>query len=177
EVRAELIGGMDAEDLLATTEGMEVDVLADLIGDLPETLNQRVLRSMDAQDRERLNAVLGFGEDSAGGLMNLDTVTVRPDVTLEVVMRYLRIRGELPERTDRLFVVNRYDQYLGALDLTKLLTGDPENTVGEAMDTTVEGLPPDTPANEVAKLFEDRDLVSAAVVNKDGRLLGRITID
>ncbi|HKQ81988.1 MAG TPA: magnesium transporter [Steroidobacteraceae bacterium] len=177
EVRAELIGGMDAEELIAATEGMELDDLADLIGDLPETVNQRVLRSMDAQDRERLSAVLAFPEDSAGGLMNVDTVSVRPDVTIEVVLRYLRIRGELPERTDRLFVVNRYDQYLGALDITKLLTEDPENTVGEAMDTTVEGIAPDTPANEVAKLFEDRDLVSAAVVSKDGKLLGRITID
>jgi magnesium transporter len=177
EVRSELIGGMDAEELIAATEGMEVDDLADLIGDLPETLNERVLRSMDAQDRERLSAVLRFEEDSAGGLMNLDTVTVRPDVTLEVVLRYLRIRGELPQRTDRLFVVNRHDKYLGGVDIARLLTEDPEKTVGEVMDATVEGIAPETPAREVAKLFEDRDLVSAAVVSGDGKLLGRITID
>jgi magnesium transporter len=177
EVRAELIGGMDAEELIAATEGMEVDDLADLIGDLPETLNERVMRSMDAQDRERLSAVLGFEQDSAGGLMNLDAVTVRPDVTLEVVLRYARMRGELPDRTDRLFVVNRHDQYLGGVDITRLLTEDPENTVGEVMDSTVEGIAPETPAREVAKLFEDRDLVSAAVVSQDGKLLGRITID
>ena len=176
EVRAELIGGMDAEELIAATEGMEVDDLADLIGDLPETLNQRVLRSMDAQDRERLSAVLGFEEDSAGGLMNLDAVTVRPDVTLEVVMRYMRMRGELPERTDRLFVVNRHDKYLGGLDITRLLTEDPERTVGELM-ASLEGIAPETPAREVAKLFEDRDLVSAPVVSLDGKLLGRITVD
>lgn len=177
EVRAELIGGMDAEELIAATEGMEVDDLADLIGDLPETLNERVLHSMDAQDRERLSAVLKFEEDSAGGLMNLDAVTIRPDVTLEVVLRYVRMRAELPDRTDRLFVVNRHDQYLGGIDITRLLTEDPETTVGEVMDSTVEGIAPETPAREVAKLFEDRDLVSAAVVNADGRLLGRITID
>ncbi|MGH8188658.1 MAG: magnesium transporter [Steroidobacteraceae bacterium] len=177
EVRSELIGGMDAEELIAATEGMEVDDLADLIGDLPETLNERVLRSMDAQDRERLSAVMRFEEDSAGGLMNLDTVTVRPDVTLEVVLRYLRMRGELPERTDRLFIVNRHDNYLGGLDITRLLTEEPEKTVGEVMDAAVEGIPPETPAREVAKLFEDRDLVSAAVVSRDGKLLGRITID
>jgi len=177
EVRAELIGGMDADELIAATEGMEVDDLADLIGDLPETLNERVLRSMDAQDRERLNAVLAFEQDSAGGLMNLDAVTIRPDVTLEVVLRYLRMRAELPDRTDRLFVVNRHDQYLGGLDITRLLTEDPEKTVGEIMDSTVEGIAPETEAREVAKLFEDRDLVSAAVVTADGRLLGRITID
>jgi magnesium transporter len=177
EVRSELISGMDAEELIAATEGMEVDDLADLIGDLPETLNERVLHSMDAQDRERLSAVLAFEEDSAGGLMNLDTVTVRPDVTLEVVLRYLRMRGELPDRTDRLFVVNRHDKYLGGIDITTLLTEDPEQTVGEVMDSSVEGIDPETPAREVAKLFEDHDLVSAAVVGKDGRLLGRITID
>ena len=177
EVRAELIGGMDADELIAATEGMEVDDLADLIGDLPETLNERVLRSMDAQDRERLSAVLGFEQDSAGGLMNLDAVTVRPDVTLEVVLRYLRMRGELPDRTDRLFVVNRHDQYLGGVDITRLLTEDPEKTVGEVMDSTVEGIAPERPAGEVAKLFEDLDLVSAAVVSAEGRLLGRITID
>jgi magnesium transporter len=176
EVRAELIGGMDAEELIAATEGMEFDDLADLIGDLPETLNERVLRSMDAQDRERLSAVMKFEEDSAGGLMNLDTVTVRADVTLEVVLRYARMRGELPDRTDRLFVVNRHDKYLGALDITRLLTEDPEKTVGEVMDASVEGIAPETPAREVAKLFEDRDLISAPVV-RDGRLLGRITID
>src|SRR5262245_11607430 len=177
EVRSELIGGMDAEELVAATEGMEVDDLADLIGDLPETLNQRVLQSMDAQDRERLSAVLAFSEDSAGGLMNTDAISVRPDVTLEVVLRYLRMRGELPDRTDRLFVVNRHDNYLGGLDLTRLITEDPEKTVGEVMDSQVEGMAPQTPAREVAKLFEDRDLVSAAVVAADGKLLGRITID
>lgn len=176
EVRAELIGGMDAEELIAATEGMEVDDLADLIGDLPETLNERVLRSMDAQDRERLNAVLRFEQDSAGGLMNLDTVTIRPDVTLEVVMRYMRMRGELPERTDRLFVVNRHDKYLGGVDITRLLTEEPERTVGELM-SGLDGIAPETPAREVAKLFEDRDLVSAPVVGRDGKLLGRITID
>src|SRR5688572_16600180 len=177
EVRSELISGMDAEELIAATEGMEVDDLADLIGDLPETLNERVLRSLDAQDRERLSAVLGFEEDSAGGLMNLDAVTVRPDVTIEVVLRYLRMRGELPDRTDRLFVVNRHDKYLGGLDITRLLTEEPEATVGEVMDSSVEGISPGTPALEVAKLFEDHDLVSAAVVADDGKLLGRITID
>lgn len=177
EVRAELIGGMDAEELIAATEGMEVDDLADLIGDLPETLNERVLQSMDAQDRERLTAVLQFEEDSAGGLMNLDAVTVRADVTLEVVLRYLRMRGELPARTDQLFVVNRNDKYHGALDITRLLTEDPEKTVGEVMDSGVEGIQPETPAREVAKRFEDRDLVSAAVVTSEGKLLGRITID
>ncbi|HEX7114017.1 MAG TPA: magnesium transporter [Steroidobacter sp.] len=177
EVRSGLINGMDAEELIAATEDMEFDDLADLIGDLPETLIERVLQSMDAQDRERLSQVMRFEEDSAGGLMNLDAVTVRPDVTLEVVLRYMRMRGELPDRTDQLFVVNRHDQYLGVLDITRLLTEEPERTVGEVMDSSVEGIAPETSAREVAKLFEDHDLVSAPVVSRDGRLIGRITID
>jgi magnesium transporter len=133
---------------------------------------------MDSQDRDRLNAVLGFEADTAGGLMNTDTVSVRPDVTLETVLRYLRMRGEIPEKTDALFVVNRHDRYLGVLHLTRLLTEDPERTVGEIMDTGVDGIPPGTPATAVASLFQDRDLVSAAVISAgEGRLLGRITID
>ncbi|HSN73175.1 MAG TPA: magnesium transporter [Steroidobacteraceae bacterium] len=177
DIRAELISGMDAEELIAATEGMDIDDLADVIGDLPEAVNQQVLRSMDAQDRERLASVLAFPEDSAGGLMNTDAVSVRPDVTLEVVLRYLRRRHELPDRTDQLFVVNRHDRYLGAVELARLLTEDPELTVGEVMDTSVEGIAPEMPATEVASRFEDRDLISAPVVTAEGRLVGRITID
>jgi magnesium transporter len=177
EVRADLIGGMDAEELVAATEDMEVDDLADLLGDLPEAVNERVLKSMDAQDRERLHAVLQHEQDTAGGLMNTDTVSLRPDVTLEVVLRYLRMRGELPDRTDRLFVVNRDDRYLGALDVTRLLTDDPDRVVAEVMDSSVAGIAADTAATEVTKLFQNRDLISAAVVAADGKLLGRITVD
>jgi magnesium transporter len=178
EVRAGLISEMETEELVAAAEGLEVDDLADLLSDLPETVNQQVLRSMDSQDRERLNRVLGFEEDTAGGLMNTDTVSVRPDVSLETVLRYLRMRGEIPDKTDALFVVNRHDRYLGVLSVTRLLTEDPESTVGEIMDTAVEGIPPDLPANRVASIFQDRDLVSAAVVAPESqRLLGRITID
>jgi magnesium transporter len=177
QVRGDLIGGMDAEELIAATEDMEVDDLADVIGDLPEAVNQQVLRSLDAQDRDRLKAVLAYEQDSAGGLMNMDTVSVRPDVTLEVVLRYLRMRGELPPRTDRLFVVNRDDRYLGALDVTRLLTDDPDNSVAETMDSSIAGISADTAAAHVATLFENRDLVSAAVVAGDGKLLGRITVD
>ncbi|HYM36462.1 MAG TPA: magnesium transporter, partial [Steroidobacteraceae bacterium] len=177
ETRAPLIGGMDAEELVAVTEDLEVDDLADLLADLPEAVNERVLKSMDTQDRERLNAVLRYEQDTAGGLMNTDTVSLRPDVTLEVVLRYLRMRAELPDRTDRLFVVNREDRYIGALDITRLLTDDPDRTVAEVMDSSVAGIPAETPAVEVTKLFQERDLVSAAVVGVDGKLLGRITVD
>ena len=177
EVRENLIGGMEASELVAATEGLEVDDLADLLDELPETVTQQVLRSMDQRDRDRLTTVLAFPEDSAGGLMNTDTVSVRPDVTLEVVLRYLRMRGELPDKTDCLFVVDRNDQYQGVLPITRLLTDDPERTVAETLDSEVAGIAPETPASEVTQLFEGRDLLSAAVVGGDGRLLGRITID
>lgn len=176
-VRQALIEGMDAEELVAAAEGMEVDDLADLVGDLPEAVTLRVLRSMDQQDRERLNTVLSFSEDSAGGLMNTDTVSVRADVTVEVVLRYLRMRGELPDKTDRLFVVDRNDRYLGTIALTRLLTEDPEKSVGSSLEAEAPRIAPETPAHEVAQLFQDRDLVSAAVVGADGKLLGRITVD
>lgn len=176
-VRNSLIQGMDASELAAMTEGMETDDLADLVASLPENVTRQLLTSMDQRDRERLRAALAFGEDTAGGLMNTDTVSVRPDVSVEVVLRYLRMRGELPEGTDSLFVVDRNDRYLGTVPLTRLLTEDPERLIGELLESEAPRIDPDTPAHEVAQLFQDRDLVSAAVVGKDGRLLGRITID
>jgi magnesium transporter len=176
-VRQALIDGMEAEELVAAAEGMEVDDLADLVGDLPEAVTRQLLRSMDQQDRERLRTVLGYAQDTAGGLMNTDTVSVRPDVTLEVVLRYLRMRGELPEKTDRLFVVDRDDRYLGTISLTRLLTEDPEQTVGASLDSEAPRIEPELDAHDVAQLFQDLDLLSAAVVDANGRLLGRITVD
>jgi magnesium transporter len=177
EVRAQLIREMDAEELAAATEGMEVDDLADLIADLPEKVTQQLLRNMDQQDRERLSQVLSWPEDSAGGLMNTDTVSVRSDVSLEVVQRYLRMRGSLPDRTDRLIVVDRNDRFLGTVTLSSLLTDDTDKLVGACLDPEAPRIAPELPAREVAQLFRDRDLVSAAVVEESGRLLGRITVD
>jgi magnesium transporter len=177
EVRQSFIEGMNAEELLAAAEEMEVDDLADLVGDLPETVGAQLVKSMGAQDRERLNSVLSYEPDTAGGLMNTDTVSVRADVTVEVVLRYLRMRGELPDKTDRLFVVDRNDTYRGTVALTRLLTEDVEQPVGEILDNEAPRIAPDTNATEVARLFQDRDLVSAAVVDNSGKLLGRITVD
>ena len=177
DVRSELLASMQPDELVAATEGLPVDDLADLLVELPEALMRQVLRSMDQQDRDRLSRVLEFPGDSASGLMNTDTVTVRADVTIDVVLRYLRMRGELPEPTDKLFVVDRHDRYMGALPVVRLLTSDPETTVSDQMDPEVAPIPPEMPADEVAQLFESRDLLSAAVVADDGRLLGRITVD
>jgi magnesium transporter len=177
EVRAGLIGMMENEQLVAAAEGLDTDDLADLITDLPRAVTREVLRSMDKQNRDRLEVVLHYPEDTAGGLMNVDTVTVRANVTLDVVLRYLRLHPDVPETTDTLFVVNRDDIYQGILRLSTLLTNDPELFVAEVMDSGVQAIPCDMADDEVARLFEDRDLLSAPVVDPDGRLLGRITID
>jgi magnesium transporter len=177
EVRADLIDKMDTDDLVAASEGLDADDLADLIKDLPGAVIQQILRSMDEQDRERLVAVLHYPEDSAGGLMNVDVVTVRADVTLDVVLRYLRLHIEIPAATDSLFVVDREDHYKGVLPLATLLTNDPGLLVAEVMNQEINGIPATLPDTEVARLFEDRDFVSAPVISDEGRLLGRITID
>jgi magnesium transporter len=176
-VRQSLIDGMDADELLAAAENMELDDLADLVGDLPETVSLQLVKSMDHQDRERLKAVMSYEPDTAGGLMNVDTVSVRSDVTVEVVLRYLRMRGELPDKTDSLIVVTRNDLYLGTIPLTRLLTEDTDKAVGDLLDPDAPRIAPELPAHDVARLFQDRDLVSAAVVDADGKLLGRITVD
>ena len=177
EVRDALIQGMDTEELLAATEGMELDDLADLVSGLPEALTQQVIHSLDLQDRERLQQVLAYDEDSAGGLMNTDTITVRPDVTLDVVLRYLRLHSEIPDGTDMVFVVNRTDEYLGALYVSRLLTNDPAKTVAEVMSRDIQPITVHTPSEEVARVFENRDLFSAPVVNENNHLVGRITVD
>jgi magnesium transporter len=177
EVLATVIRGMDPEQLVAATEDLETDDLADILPEIPQDVAQELLLTMEQQDRERLHAVLSYDEDTAGGLMNLDTVVVRTDTTLDVVLRYLRRRGEIPETTDALFVVEREGHYLGYLTLITLLTSDPDQLVGDVMERDEEAIPAMMPAREVANRFEQRDLISAPVVDEHNILLGRITID
>ena len=177
EVRDGLLEGMGTPELIAATEGMEIDDLADLLADLPETVTQEVLQSLDKQDHERLKQVLAYDEESAGGMMNVDVVTVRPDVTLEVVARYLRVVGEIPDGTDSIFVVSRDNTYIGSLFLSRLLTHDPEEMVASVMSTDLMPIPAHTPSNQVVWEFENRDLLSAPVIDDDYRVLGRITVD
>ena len=177
EVRNNLMESMDDESLLAATKGLDVDDLADLLDELPETVVKQALKGMDYQYRTRLEGVMNYDEDTAGGLMNTDTITIRPDVTLDVVLKYLRLRKEMPQNTDNIIVVDRYNHYLGTLSVTALLCADPEKTVSESMDNDYISINADTLANEVTNIFEDRDLVSAPVVDKNNILLGRITID
>lgn len=177
DVRASLIREMDDQELVAATEGLETDDLADFLTNLPEDVIEQVLQAMDQQRRERLEAVMYYPEDSAGGLMNTDTITVRADISLDVVQRYLRRIGEIPETTDQLIVINRRGKYLGVINLTDLLIRQPDTSVAEIMVREHDGIPASMPAAEVARLFERRDLVTAPVVDEEGYLLGRITID
>ncbi|MEE6248429.1 MAG: CBS domain-containing protein [Pseudomonadota bacterium] len=177
EVRAEFLEAMDTAQLVAAADDMDTDDFADILQQLPTTISEQVLASLDASDRARVEAVLSFPEDSAGGLMDTDSITVRPRHTLELVLRYLRLRKELPSGTDALIVVNSEDQYLGMLPLTKVLTSDPSVTVREIMNSDAPAMRVDQPDKEIARAFSERDLISAAVVDDDGRLLGRITID
>ncbi len=176
-VRAAFIEKMEPEALVAATEDLDEDDLADLFPEMPRDVVQELLLSMEQQDRDRLKAVLYYPEDTAGGLMDLDTVTVRADISLDVVLRYLRRRGEIPPSTDSLFVVDRDGQYLGLLPLTALLTHEPAATVHEVMVHDENAIPADMPARDVANLFQHRDLITAPVVSDENILLGRITID
>jgi len=169
---------LDAEEIAAIVENMpDVDDQADLILALPTDKLVRTLHTLDAHKRERLNAVLSFSEDTAGGLMNIDQVTIRADVSLDVVLRYLRMRGELPTHTDQLFVTDRRDHYLGALYLSDLLTNDPEVQVSDIMRTDVDAIYALMSDTEVAREFENYDLISAPVVDDEHKLIGRITVD
>jgi len=178
DVREDLISQMNRSELLSATEGLDIDDLADLVENLPYTITPEILSSLDSQHRKRLEAVLSYPENTAGHLMNIDTVTIRPEVTLDVVLRYLRQLGEkVPNDTDTLIVVNRQDKYLGTLRLSALVSSDVSETVAEIMSLEPKPILANTEQREVARQFEQLDLVSAPVVNEEGLLLGRITID
>ena len=177
DVRAEFLEAMDTAQLVAVADDLDTDDFADILQQLPTTITNQVLENLDGRDRARVESVLSYPEDSAGGLMNTDTITVRPRHAAELVLRYLRLRRDLPATTDALIVVNSRDEYLGMLPLTKLLTADPTVTVREIMNTEEPAIHVGEADTEVAKLFSERDLISAPVVDDDGFLLGRITID
>ncbi len=176
-VRAQLIQKMAAQDLIDATEGLDTDDLADIFEDLPHQVSKEVLQSMDEDNRQRLQQALAFPEDSAGGLMNFDYITIRPDLNVEVVLRYLRFRGQIPPSTNKLFVIDRSGLFLGEVMLGNLLVADPETAVDDIMKRDTDPVRVTTPAREVASLFERRDLISTAVLDEHGIIVGRITID
>ena len=177
EVRESLIADMDPDEIVAAVEDLDIDDLADLVEDLPEAVTGQILQAMDRENRERLEQALSYDEDTAGRLMNPEVVTVRADTTVDVVLRFLRLRGKLPEHTDHLYVVNRRHQLMGWVALQDLVTRDPSTPINELIDEELEALHVDESAREVARKFSDHDWVSAPVVDDGNILRGRITID
>lgn len=178
EISVQFMKDMDTERLLAVSEHFDNDDLADILQQLPETLVKEVLASMTAQNRARMESLMSYSEDSAGGLMNTDTITIRPNITIDIVFRFLRRHSELPEMTDNLLVVSRSDRFLGTLPLRKLLVADTDTIVRDIMETDCDVIYAHQSAAEVAQLFEKMDLVSAPVIDPETKkLLGRITID
>ncbi|WP_372880500.1 magnesium transporter [Psychromonas sp.] len=177
DAKDSIIALMDATNIASATEGMDTDDLASILRGIPDSLYRAVLENMDAQDRHRVEQALSYPEDTAGSLMNTDTITLRPDVSIDVVLRYLRLKGELPEATDTLYVVNEQDQLIGDVPLSTLLTVSPSLSVAQVMNNKTEMLQVEMDDGEIAKLFERHDWISAPVVDHEKHLLGRITID
>ena len=176
-IQLDFLNRMDGAEVALLTEGLDVDDVADILQQLPEGVISEVLQAMSLQDRQRVETVLTYAEDTAGGLMDTEVVTVRPDITVDVVLRYLRRFDEIPDTTDNLFVVSRKDTFLGNLAIGKLLTSSPNTTVREVMNTEVKAINVNLVDSEVATRFQRYDLISAPVVDEQNRLLGRITID
>ncbi|WED21528.1 magnesium transporter [Vibrio sp. JC009] len=177
DVKDSLVSKMAPEKLVEATEGMDTDDIAYVLRSLPDDVSREVLSQMDLADRLRVEKALSYPEDTAGGIMNTDVTTIRGDVDVDVVLRYLRMKGELPDVTDALYVIDEESRLIGHLSLTTLITTQPDIQVSEVMDDADEAIPVETSDSDVAKLFERRDWVSAPVVDENQHLVGRITID
>jgi magnesium transporter len=176
-VRETLLADMDSEEILAATESLDADEIADLAADLPHDVVQDIIEAQDAEERKQLQSALSWAEGTVGALMDFEVVSLRDDVTCEVALRYLRRFDELPGQTDALFVVDRDDHLQGALPLKKLLVSDPEIEVSAIYDHDVASFTPESEADDAAQAFERYDLVSAPVVDASGKLIARITVD
>ncbi|SDH31344.1 magnesium transporter [Vibrio xiamenensis] len=177
DVKDDLVSKMDPEMLVEATEGMDTDDMAYVLRSLPDDLSQEVLSQMDSADRIRVETALAYPEDSAGSLMNTDVITIRGDVDVDVVLRYLRILGELPEATDAIYVIDSENKLIGYLSLTTLITTQPDVKVHEVMESSSDAIEVTMSDSDVASLFERRNWVSAPVIDENQQLVGRITID
>lgn len=173
----ELIDKDGTEGLVKIAQNLDTDDLADIIQSLPANLTQKTIKSLDKQNQDRLARVLSFPDDTAGGLMNTDTINIRSTVTVDVLLKYLRRLKKLPEQTDIVFVTDIMDKYFGFVSIQDLLVSDTGTFISKIMTKDLNIINPNTNQHEVARIFENADLVSAAVVDKNGILLGRITID
>ena len=177
EIQQELISEISAEELITILGDLELDEIVDILQVLPDRKTENVLSAMSMRDRKRIREALEYPEDSAGGLMNTDIISVRPKHNLEVVMRYLRAQRELPKNTDQIFVVSRENKFLGSLPMSTIIVSDPNLNVRELMETETQPLLVDLNDKDVSRLFEQNDWVSAPVIDKESNLIGRITID
>ena len=178
DVQSQLIDEMSVDALVKATEKLDTDDLADIVPNMPESAVHSLLLTLDFKHRERLNKVLSYPENSAGGLMNTDFITVRPDVSIRAVIRYLRLLKEMPVDTDQVFIVDRDFNYLGSLLITSLLTEEPGQMVEKFISNDFsKPVNAETDESEVALLFEQRNLISAPVIDENNQLVGRITID
>jgi len=177
EIQQELIAEISTDELIKIIEDLELDEIVDILQALPQRKTQSILSAMSERDSKRIKEALIYPEDSAGGLMNTDIISVRPKHSLEVVMRYLRAQKQLPKNTDQIFVVSRENKYLGSLPISSILVSEPSLNTRELMETATQPLAADLGDKDVARLFEQNDWVSAPVVDKNSYLIGRITID
>ncbi len=177
DVKDDVVAKMAPETLAEATEGMDTDDLAYVLRSLPDDVSNSVLEQMDTADRKRVETALAYPEGTAGSLMNTDVTTIRGNVEVDVILRYLRIKGELPEATDTLYVLDDDDRLIGNLALTTLVTSQPDQQVSEIMDHADEAISVETKGSDIASLFERRNWVSAPVIDENQALVGRITID
>ncbi|WP_051640646.1 magnesium transporter [Thiomicrorhabdus sp. Milos-T2] len=177
EVTATLLESLKPHEIVNITEDLETDDIADIVQSLDSSKQQAILSSLDENNRTAVETALTYPDDTAGGLMSTDLISVRADVTLDVVLRYLRTLGELPDSTAELFVRDRNKKFVGSLKLTALLTHDEDTLVKDVLDTHIPAIRAFTSEKEVAHFFEKNDLISAAVVNENDQIIGRITID
>ena len=176
-VRQTLIADMDSDELLAAAEQLDTDEIADLAPDLPQDVLQELMVTLDFQNRQRLQSAMSYPEYTVGALMDFDIVTIREDISLEVVLRYLRRIGKLPDHTDKLFVVDRENRLRGVLPLKRLVVNDPEMSVEEVMADDAVVFHPEEEASDASQAFERYDLVTAPVVDDNNKLVGRLTVD
>ena len=177
EIQQDLISNISNEELSEAVKELELDEIVDILQNLPEERMKKILSNMSKVDRKRIEMGLTFPENTAGGLLNTDVISVRPNNLIKEVIGYLRDLGKLPENTDKIFVVNNENEYLGELSISQIITSNPSMIVREIMETEIPAINVDLDDKEVAIVFERNDLISSSVIDENNKLIGRITID
>ena len=177
EIQQDLISNISNEELSEAVKELELDEIVDILQNLPEERMKKILSNMSKVDRKRIEMGLTFPENTAGGLLNTDVISVRPNNLIKEVIGYLRDLGKLPENTDKIFVVNDENEYLGELSISQIITSNPSMIVREIMETEIPAINVDLDDKEVATVFERNDLISSSVIDENNKLIGRITID